>query len=190
MGAACAGSRRSPRGTRTATGRRSRRHSAMPNEIVAALLQEYADLLEISGGDQFRARNYEKAAKSVAGFSGNVDLLDATTLRQIPGVGASIATKIVEFQQTGAIQALEKLRATVPGGVREMTKIPALGPKRALQLYRELGIGSVARAKTSSGTASSSRAASGNGSGSMSRSRWPNGSSPRSARFLAASDAR
>jgi DNA polymerase (family X) len=116
----------------------------MPNEIVAALLQEYADLLEISGGDQFRARNYEKAAKSVAGFSGDVDLLDATTLRQIPGVGASIATKIVEFQETGTIQALEKLRATVPGGVREMTKIPALGPKRALQLYRELGIGSVA----------------------------------------------
>src|SRR5262252_8320953 len=144
MGAACAGSRRSPRGTRTATGRRSRRHSAMPNEIVAALLKEHADLLEISGDDPFRARNYEKAAKSVAGFSGDVDLLDATTLRQIPGVGASIATKIVEFQETGAIQALEKLRATVPDGVREMTKIPALGPRRALQLYRELGIGSVA----------------------------------------------
>ena len=116
----------------------------MPNERVAALLKEYADLLEISGGDQFRARNYEKAAKSVAGFSRDVDLLDATTLRQIPGVGASIATKIVEFQETGTIQALEKLRATVPDGVREMTKIPALGPKRALQLYRELGIGSVA----------------------------------------------
>ncbi len=32
----------------------------------------------------------------------------------------------------------------MPDGVREMTKIPALGPKRALQLYRELGIGSVA----------------------------------------------
>jgi DNA polymerase (family X) len=116
----------------------------MPNEMVAALLREYADLLEISGGDQFRARNYEKAAKSVAGFSGDVDLLDATTLRQIPGVGASIATKIVEYQKTGAIQALDKLRATIPDGVREMTKIPALGPKRALQLYRELGIGSVA----------------------------------------------
>jgi len=40
------------------------------NEIVAALLQEYADLLQISGSDPFRARNYEKAAKSVAGYSG------------------------------------------------------------------------------------------------------------------------
>jgi DNA polymerase (family X) len=114
------------------------------NEIVAALLQEYADLLQISGGDAFRARNYEKAAKSVAGYSGDVGLLDAATLRQIPGVGTSIATKIVQFQQTGTIAALEDLRATVPDGIREMTRIPALGPKRAFQLYRELGISSVA----------------------------------------------
>lgn len=114
------------------------------NEIVAELLQEYADLLQISGGDPFRARNYEKAAKSVAGFSGDVGLMDATTLRKIPGVGASIATKIVQFQQTGTIEALEDLRATIPDGVREMTRIPALGPKRAFQLYHELGISSVA----------------------------------------------
>ncbi len=80
----------------------------------------------------------------MAGFSGDVSLLDATSLRQIPGVGPSIAAKITEFQQTGTINALEELRATVPDGVREMTKIPALGPKRAFQLYRELGIGSVA----------------------------------------------
>ncbi len=114
------------------------------NEIVAALLQEYADLLQIAGGDQFRARNYEKAAKSVAGYTGDVGLLDLAALRRIPGVGASIATKIVQFQQTGTIAALEDLRATVPAGVREMTRIPALGPKRAFQLYRELGISSVA----------------------------------------------
>ena len=114
------------------------------NEIVAALLQEYADLLQISGSDPFRARNYEKAAKSVAGYSGDVDLLDTVTLRQIPGVGASIAAKIAEYQRTGTIAALEELRASVPDGVRAMTKIPALGPKRAFQLYRELGISSVA----------------------------------------------
>jgi len=114
------------------------------NEIVAALLQEYADLLQISGGDPFRARNYEKAAKSVAGYGGDVDLLDEPALRKIPGVGGSIATKIIQFQRTGTFTELEDLRASVPDGVREMTRIPALGPKRAFQLYRELGIGSIA----------------------------------------------
>jgi DNA polymerase (family X) len=113
------------------------------NDDVAALLQEYADLLEISGGDAFRARNYEKAAKSVAGYSDDVTGLDLAALKRIPGVGASIAAKIVQYQQTGTIAQLEDLRATIPEGVRALTKIPALGPKRAFQLYSDLGIGSV-----------------------------------------------
>jgi DNA polymerase (family X) len=114
------------------------------NEIVADLLQEYAELLQITGGDAFRARNYEKAAKSVAGFSGDVGELDEAGLQAIPGVGPSIAAKIVQYQQTGTIAQLEDLRATIPDGVRKMTKIPALGPKRALTLYDELGISSIA----------------------------------------------
>jgi len=114
------------------------------NEAVAGLLREYAELLQISGGDAFRARNYEKAAKSVAGYSSDVGLLGEAALRAIPGVGASIAAKILQYQRTGTIAELEDLRATIPAGVRELTTIPALGPKRAFQLYAELGISSVA----------------------------------------------
>jgi DNA polymerase (family X) len=113
------------------------------NEDFAALLREYADLILITGGDAFRARNYEKAARSVAGFAGDISQLDAAALRQIPGVGKSIAEKISEFAATGSIRALEELRADIPDGVRELTRIPALGPKRALQLYRELKVSSV-----------------------------------------------
>ena len=72
------------------------------NELVADLLQEYAELLQISGGDPFRARNYEKAAKSVAGYGSDVGLLGEAALRAIPGVGASIAAKILQYQRTGA----------------------------------------------------------------------------------------
>lgn len=113
------------------------------NDAVAEMLQEYADLLLITGGDAFRARNYEKAAKSVAGYSGDVADLDEAGLQKIPGVGKSIATKIVQYQRTGTITQLDELRAKIPEGVREMTKIPALGPKRAVQLYTDLHISSV-----------------------------------------------
>src|SRR5262249_50021776 len=41
------------------------------------------------------------------------------------------------------IAQLEELRATIPDGVRALTKIPALGPKRAFQLYTDLRISSV-----------------------------------------------
>jgi DNA polymerase (family X) len=121
---------------------------AQVNEEVAALLSEYAELLQITGGDPFRARNYEKAAKSVAGHSDDVGRLDPAALRQIPGVGTSIAKKITEFQQTGAIAALEELRAAVPVGVRELTRIPGLGPRRAFQLCTDLGLRSVSELTT------------------------------------------
>src|ERR1700749_867302 len=113
------------------------------NEEIAGLLREYAELTQITGGDVFRARNYEKAARSVRGWGDNIGQLDATALRAIPGVGASIAAKIAEYRQSGSIRALDELRAKIPPGVLELTRVPGLGPKRALQLNRDLGVQSV-----------------------------------------------
>src|SRR4029077_15478336 len=59
------------------------------------------------------------------------------------GVGASIAAKIAEYRQSGSIRALDELRAKIPPGVLELTRVPGLGPKRALQLNRDLGVRSV-----------------------------------------------
>ena len=116
---------------------------AWANEEIAGLLREYAELTQITGGDVFRARNYEKAARSVRGWADDISRLDVKALRAIPGVGASIAAKIAEFRDTGSITALEELRARIPAGVLELTRVPGLGPKRALQLSRDLGVASV-----------------------------------------------
>ena len=113
------------------------------NEEIAGLLREYAELTQITGGDVFRARNYEKAARSVRGWGDDIGQLDVTALRAIPGVGASIAAKIAEYRQSGSIRALDELRAKIPPGVLELTRVPGLGPKRALQLNRDLGVRSV-----------------------------------------------
>ncbi|HJY99759.1 MAG TPA: DNA polymerase/3'-5' exonuclease PolX [Streptosporangiaceae bacterium] len=113
------------------------------NEQVAGLLREYAELTQITGGDVFRARNYEKAARSVRGWGEDISQLDAKGLRAIPGVGASIAAKIAEYLATGRIAALDELRAKIPAGVLELTRVPGLGPKRALQLNHDLGVSSV-----------------------------------------------
>jgi DNA polymerase (family X) len=113
------------------------------NDEVAALLTEYADLTSITGGDRFRIRTYERAARSVAGYPEDLDTLDSKGLREIPNVGASLAAKIEEYLRTGAIQSLEELRTKVPAGVRRLTEIPGLGPKRAMALYTDLGIDSV-----------------------------------------------
>ncbi len=113
------------------------------NDDVEALLQEYADLISISGGDPFRARTYEKAARSVGGYHADVATLDEKGLQDIPNVGKSTAHKILEYLRTGQIGAVEDLRAKIPAGVRELISIPTLGPKKAMVLYQDLGIASV-----------------------------------------------
>ncbi|TDC66349.1 DNA polymerase/3'-5' exonuclease PolX [Streptomyces hainanensis] len=116
---------------------------ARPNEEVEALLQEYADLLAISGGDAFKQRAYERAARAIGGYPQDVSKLDAKALKGIPGVGKSIADKIAEYLSTGHVAAIDETRSTVPPGVRELMTIPTLGPKRAMTLYRELDVASV-----------------------------------------------
>ncbi len=89
---------------------------ARPNDEVEALLQEYADLLAITGGDAFKVRAYEKAARAIGGYSGDVSRLDVKELRTIPGVGKSIADKIFEYFEHGSVQAVEQVRAQIPAG--------------------------------------------------------------------------
>ncbi|MFE7855191.1 DNA polymerase/3'-5' exonuclease PolX [Streptomyces sp. NPDC057403] len=116
---------------------------ARSNDEVAALLQEYADLISITGGDAFRARVYEKAARAVGGHHADVAGLDLKGLQQIPNVGRSIALKVREYVDHGSVTAVEELRAKIPAGVRRLTAIPTLGPKKAMAVYQELGISSV-----------------------------------------------
>jgi DNA polymerase (family X) len=135
---AAAGKARTP-----GTGR-ARQNDGMPraNDAVAALLNEYAELHLMTGGDQFRARSYEKAARAIAGHADDVSQLSPAALQQIPGVGKAIAEKVAEIGATGTFTALERLRADIPDGVLQLTRIPALGPKRALLLHRELQVSS------------------------------------------------
>jgi DNA polymerase (family 10) len=117
------------------------------NDTAAALLDEYTDLTVMTGGDPFRARVFTKAARAIAAHPQDLSELSPAELLRIPGVGKSIAGKIAEIIRTGSFAELEELRADIPDGVRQLTKIPALGPRRALQLYRELGISSPGQLK-------------------------------------------
>lgn len=114
-----------------------------PNDEVEALLQEYADLIAVTGGDAFKARAYEKAARAIGGHPADVSRLDVAGLREIPNVGRSIAEKVVEYFRTGNIAAVEERRAEIPAGVRQLMTIPTLGPKKAMALYEDLRISSV-----------------------------------------------
>ena len=99
---------------------------ARSNETVAALLQEYADLVSITGGDAFRIRVYERAARALAAHPVDVSTLDIKGLQQVPDVGRSIAEKVTEYFGTGRITAMEKLRAVTRMLLRRASGNPYL----------------------------------------------------------------
>ena len=109
---------------------------ASTNEEVAALLREYAELLGLTGGDPFRVRSYEKAAKAVGGYPDDLAARPESALTGVPGVGKSVAAKIAEYRRTGTIKAVDDLRATVPPGALLLAKVPGVGPKRAADRRR------------------------------------------------------
>ena len=113
------------------------------NDLVEQALQEYADLLSIVAGDPYRPRAYEKAARAVGGSPDDLSKLDEAGVLSIPGVGRSIASKVVDILRTGSFEELDALRAQVPDGVRAMTAIQGFGPKKAMAVHAQLGIDTV-----------------------------------------------
>jgi len=113
------------------------------NDLVERALQEYADLLSIAGSDPYKPRAYEKAARAVGGYPEELAELDEAGVLSIPGVGRSIASKVVDILKTGSFDELDELRAQVPDGVRAMTAIPGFGPKKAMAVHVQLGIDTV-----------------------------------------------
>lgn len=117
----------------------------MVNQEVSALLDEIADLLELTGGDPFRVNSYRKAARSIEGFAEDIaDLANRGELQKIPGVGKGTAERILQYLRTGKMAIHQELLASVPKGLPELLEVPGLGPKKIQALHRQLGISGMA----------------------------------------------
>ncbi len=111
------------------------------NAEIAGALEEMADLLAIRGDNPFRIRAYRRAAQVVRTLPRELPAqADTAALEVLPGIGEDLAGKISELARTGHLEALERLRAEVPPGLRELLELPGLGPVRVRALYGGLGI--------------------------------------------------
>jgi DNA polymerase (family 10) len=117
------------------------------NADVAAIFEEIADRLEISGENPFRIRAYRNAARTVQDLGRPLREMagQGEDLTAIPGVGKDLAAKIEEILKTGTCAALEKLRREMPSGITDLLNIPGLGPKRVKALCGELKIENLAQ---------------------------------------------
>ncbi|MCX7716140.1 MAG: DNA polymerase/3'-5' exonuclease PolX [Endomicrobia bacterium] len=114
----------------------------MRNKEVAEQFYLISQLLSLTDENPFKIRAYEKAAQVIESLPEPIEEIakDQQKLSNIPGIGKSIAEKVIEYLTKGKIQRLEELRAKFPEGIFEILKIPGLGPKRVRLLYEKLGI--------------------------------------------------
>jgi DNA polymerase (family 10) len=114
------------------------------NAQVAEQFDLLADLLELSGEQQFRVLAYRRAADEIRSAGGPIAQLALDgRAKDLPGIGKTIEGKIVQIVNTGEIEALTKRKAEIPAGVAEFLRLPALGPKTARRIWQELGITTV-----------------------------------------------
>jgi DNA polymerase (family X) len=100
------------------------------NEELREQFAEIASLLRLKGADQFRVRAYERAADAIAAARADLSTLDRGALAALPGVGKSTVEKILEYRERGTIRMLEQLRAEIPPGLIELTRVPGLDLRR------------------------------------------------------------
>lgn len=111
----------------------------MKNLEVAQILNEIADLLEIKGV-QFKPIAYRRAAETVNSLSKPVENLSENELIELPGIGRSIAKKILTIDETGSLPYFEDLKEACPIDYESLLAVEGVGPKTVKLLYQSLGV--------------------------------------------------
>ena len=105
----------------------------LSNAEIADVLDEVADLLEFQGANAFRVRAYRNGARAIRNHTQTIAqlvLTDPAQLRDIDGIGDSVAEKCTQLVQTGRLPQRDELLAKIPESVLDLLRIPGLGPKR------------------------------------------------------------
>lgn len=115
----------------------------MDNKELAARFKLLADLIELTGGNDFKVKAYQGAAFKLSKWPTDIFALPEEEIDRIEGIGAGILAKIREIKQTGSMAEMDALLEKVPAGVVEMLGIKGIGAKKVRQIWQELEIESV-----------------------------------------------
>jgi DNA polymerase (family X) len=119
----------------------------MTNREIAAVFNQVADLLEFQGANPFRVRAYRNGAKKIGELNESLSVIAADESRKltdVQGIGKGLAEQIETLLTSGALPMLEELQREIPAGVLILSRVPGVGPKKAVTLQKELGINSLA----------------------------------------------
>lgn len=113
----------------------------MDKHEIGQIFTHISVMLQIKGENSFKIRAYENAARAIELLDKDIALLiSEQKLKEIKGIGNTLAAQISELVTTGRLEFYEELRRAIPPGIFELLKIPGLGPKKVKVLYDQLNI--------------------------------------------------
>ena len=122
----------------------------MRNKEIADIFNEIADMLSIeeTATSKFEVRAYKNAALTIGTLQEPIeDIYHAggiEALMKLPGIGKGLAEKIAEYIDRGKIEKYEGLKKKYPINFSELTQLEGMGAKRAVLLYKSLGVKDIA----------------------------------------------
>ena len=100
-----------------------------------------AFFLELKGENPFKVKAYSNAARTIGISEEDLGaMVRDGRLKEIKGIGETLAHHITELVTTGRLQFHEDLKTSIPPGHLQMLKISGLGPKKIKALYDRLDI--------------------------------------------------
>jgi len=120
----------------------------MKNKELARIFGHIADALEIKGEDSFKVIAYQKASRILDDLTEDVGTLVAENrLRQVPGIGSGLASKIEEYLRTGKMEKYQETLSGIPEGLLPLLEVQGLGGKTIRLVWKELGVKDLAGLK-------------------------------------------
>jgi DNA polymerase (family X) len=117
----------------------------METTRIAQIIDEMGTLLELRGENPFRVRAYHTAAQALVNLPGDLpEMIAGGSLKEVPGIGDTMYSKIVQLATTGHLPSYDELRRSTPPGLVALLRIPGLGPKKIKALHETLKIESIA----------------------------------------------
>ncbi len=113
----------------------------LTNKDVARVLKETASLIELTGGNEFRARAFSSAARTIERLDEPIStLIESDELKDVRGIGPGLAAQIEEILARGTFSVYEDIISTLPPGLTEILRVKGLGAKKTRRIWQVLGI--------------------------------------------------
>lgn len=114
----------------------------MDSRTAAHVLSQISALVELQGGNRFKARAYQSAAKAILGLDSDdlTPLHRSGDLKKVPGIGPATLSVLRDLVETGESRYFDELRESTPEGMLEMLRVPGLGMAKIQAIRAGLGI--------------------------------------------------